>query len=201
MERKTEPRDRDHEPSRRLDGKHDSMVDYCMPICQWVVEFDWRISDLQEENDNESTLSLAIHEPTTITTIIQFHSTSGCRSHGWPRQLKTKKSVSDNYLQPSMPQIEGIHSMNSDDSRRRGWSDALEQEPVYCPACGSQLKAVGLTDDERARIRKTLFGLAGLQVKKHSRNKWEWITNLSVNLLVNRFKHANWKPQYWSSLV
>ncbi|CAM9440644.1 unnamed protein product [Scytosiphon promiscuus] len=40
-----------------------------------------------------------------------------------------------------------------------------------CHACGGPLRAVGLTDGERARIRETLFGLAGLQVKKHARSR------------------------------
>lgn len=64
----------------------------------------------------------------------------------------------------------GEHSADDEDWTR-GWSDAVTKRPNTCPACGGQLKAVGLTADERGRIRDTLFGLAGLQVKKHARNR------------------------------
>lgn len=63
---------------------------------------------------------------------------------------------------------------DGDDDRRWGQdlSDGVKKPPSACPACGGLLKAVGLTPGERARIRDTLFGLAGLQVKKHSKSRY-----------------------------
>ena len=67
-------------------------------------------------------------------------------------------------------QVESFNSADDEDWRR-GWSDAVVKNPTTCPACGGALKAIGLTPEERARIRDTLFGLAGLQVKKHARSR------------------------------
>ncbi len=71
-------------------------------------------------------------------------------------------------------QVPGGHEID-DDSWTRDWgSKTPVTERAYdnsCPACGDSLRAVGLTNDERARIRETLFGLAGLQVKKHARSR------------------------------
>ncbi|CAB1113957.1 unnamed protein product [Ectocarpus sp. CCAP 1310/34] len=69
--------------------------------------------------------------------------------------------------------VAGGHEID-DDSWTREWSSrkpTRAERPDSCPACGGALRAVGLTDGERARIRETLFGLAGLQVKKHARSR------------------------------
>ncbi|CBN74821.1 multidrug resistance pump, putative [Ectocarpus siliculosus] len=69
--------------------------------------------------------------------------------------------------------VAGGHEID-DDSWTREWSSrkpTRAERPHSCPACGGALRAVGLTDGERARIRETLFGLAGLQVKKHARSR------------------------------
>ncbi|CAM9352983.1 unnamed protein product, partial [Hapterophycus canaliculatus] len=91
---------------------------------------------------------------------------------------------------PFFLQVPGGHEID-DDSWVREWSsrepltltasvavrnDREEEEgggavSSRCPACSGPLRAVGLTDGERARIRETLFGLAGLQVKKHARSR------------------------------
>lgn len=68
-------------------------------------------------------------------------------------------------------QVASLHDGEDDDDWSRGWSDAVTKPPTTCPACRGSLTAVGLTREERARIRDTLFDLAGLQVKKHSRSK------------------------------
>ena len=74
------------------------------------------------------------------------------------------------YTPYAFNQVKSFHSADDEDWRR-GWSDAVVKQSTKCPACGGALKAIGLTPDERARIRDTLFGLAGLQVKKHARSR------------------------------
>lgn len=68
-------------------------------------------------------------------------------------------------------QLATFHDGEDEDDWSRGWSHAVTKQPTTCPACGGFLTAVGLTPDERARIRDTLFDMAGLQVKKHSRSR------------------------------
>lgn len=94
---------------------------------------------------------------------------------------------SPTFPRPFLYQVAGGHEID-DDSWVREWSS---REPLTltasvaarkeedggaasssCPACSGPLRAVGLTDGERARIRETLFGLAGLQVKKHARSRY-----------------------------
>lgn len=72
-------------------------------------------------------------------------------------------------LAPQVKTVDGTG--DDDDDWNRGWSSSVAKEPTSCPACGGLLKAIGLTPEERARIRDTLFGLAGLQVKKHTRSR------------------------------
>lgn len=80
-------------------------------------------------------------------------------------ELRTNKRINE--------QIASAHNVDDEDEDwSRGWSDAVTKESTSCPACGGLLTAVGLTPDERARIRDALFGLAGLQVKKHARNRY-----------------------------
>lgn len=71
-------------------------------------------------------------------------------------------------------QVAGGHEID-DDSWPREWSSkrpfTQQADDNACPACAGRLRAVGLTSGERARIRETLFGLAGLQVKKHARSR------------------------------
>eukprot|EP00903_Cladosiphon_okamuranus_P011557 g10877.t2 len=70
--------------------------------------------------------------------------------------------------------VAGGHEID-DDSWPREWSSTTpfthKPDDNTCPACSDRLRAVGLTSAERARIRETLFGLAGLQVKKHARSR------------------------------
>lgn len=74
-------------------------------------------------------------------------------------------------------QVKSFHSADDDDWRR-GWSDSVGKNVTTCPACGGALKAIGLTPEERARIRDTLFRLAGLQVKKHARSRQVIASNI-----------------------
>ncbi|CAM9144570.1 unnamed protein product [Ectocarpus sp. 12 AP-2014] len=94
--------------------------------------------------------------------------------------------------------VAGGHEID-DDSWTREWSSrkpTRAERPDSCPACGGALRAVGLTDGERARIRETLFGLAGLQVKKHARSRRAKESRAITLLARSRLRQGNDNPFY-----